>query len=81
MKEVINNLESEITKYIYHLSEDIYQFNKKYVLPGILSLSLLGISSYYFVSPLVKKTIPKIDRIINEGNPLYYGGKIYSSKK
>ena len=81
MKEVINTLESEITRYVIDLSEDIYQFNKKYVLPGALAIAFLGISSHYFISPLIKKTLPKVDKIFNQGNPLYYGGKLYRSKK
>ena len=81
MKEVINTLESEITKYIVDLSEDIHQFNKKYIIPGAILFGFFGISSHYFISPLIKETLPKIDKIFNQGNPLYYGGKLYSSKK
>lgn len=78
---MIGGLEKTFSEFVNYLADEVHYFNKKYFIPGLVFMGIVGFSLPYTVQPLVKNVIPKIDSFLNSGNQLYYDGRLYHSKK
>lgn len=78
---MIGGLEKTFSEFVNYLADEVNYFNKKYFIPGLVFMGIVGFSLLYTVQPLVKNVIPKIDSYLNSGNQLYYDGRLYHSKK
>ena len=78
---MIVGLEKTFSEYVNYFADEVYYFNKKYFIPGLVFMGIVGFSLSYTAQPFVRNVVPRIDRYLNSGNQLYYNGRLYHSKK
>ncbi|MEK6891025.1 MAG: hypothetical protein AABX03_02710 [Nanoarchaeota archaeon] len=82
MKEVVSSLERSIGYFVNEMSEAVYEFNKRYIIPSaVIGTFILG-GFYFAFCPAVKNyLIPTVDQYIRWDNNSFADHNIPKYKK